>query len=89
MQFHGGSVREFEENNTVKALLEMREQGLVKWIGASTNLPHLPTLIDWGVFDIFQLPYSALDRAHVASLRGRWVSCRLGVEWLAAGPRRD
>ena len=24
-----------------------------------------------------------------ASLRGRWVSCRLGVEWLAAGPRRD
>ena len=64
MQFHGGSVREFEENDTVKALLEMREQGLVKWIGASTNLPHLPTLIDWGVFDIFQLPYSALDRTH-------------------------
>ena len=28
-----------------------------------------------------------------ASLRGRWVNCRLavrlGVEWLAAGPRRD
>ena len=24
-----------------------------------------------------------------ASLRGRWVSCRLGVEWLAARPRRD
>ena len=28
-----------------------------------------------------------------ASLRGRWVSCRLavrpGMEWLAAGPRRD
>ena len=28
-----------------------------------------------------------------ASLRGRWVSCRLavrpGVEWLAAGPRRE
>ena len=64
MQFHGGSVREFEENDTVRALLEMREQGLVKWIGASTNLPHLPTLIDWGVFDIFQLPYSALDRTH-------------------------
>ena len=64
MQFHGGSVREFEENGTVKALLEMREQGLVKWVGASTNLPHLPTLIDWGVFDIFQLPYSALDRTH-------------------------
>ena len=35
------------------------------------------TLADWGG----------------ASLRGRWVSCRLavrpGVEWLAAGPRRE
>lgn len=64
MQLHGGSVREFEESGTVEALVEMREQGLVKWIGASTNLPHLPTFIEWGVFDIFQLPYSALDRTH-------------------------
>ncbi|MCY4530630.1 MAG: aldo/keto reductase [Chloroflexi bacterium] len=64
MQTHGGSVREFEQNGTVDALVDMREQGLVKWIGASTNLPHLPTFIEWGVFDIFQLPYSALDRTH-------------------------
>ena len=64
MQTHGGSVREFEENGAVDALLEMREQGLVNWIGVSTNLPDLPTFIEWGVFDIFQLPYSALDRTH-------------------------
>ena len=64
MQTHGGSVREFEENGAVDALLEMREQGMVNWIGTSTNLPDLPTLIEWGVFDIFQLPYSALDRTH-------------------------
>ena len=64
MQTHGGSVREFEENGAVDTLLEMREQGLVNWIGTSTNLPDLPTLIEWDVFDIFQLPYSALDRTH-------------------------
>ncbi len=64
MQTHGGSVREFEENCAVDTLLEMREQGLVNWIGTSTNLPDLPTLIEWDVFDIFQLPYSALDRTH-------------------------
>ena len=33
------------------------------------------------------------DARDGASLRGRWVSCRLavrpGMEWLAAGPRRD
>ncbi len=64
MQTHGGSVREFEENGAVDALLEMREQRMVNWIGTSTNLPDLPTLIEWDVFDIFQLPYSALDRTH-------------------------
>ncbi|MYD51704.1 MAG: aldo/keto reductase [Dehalococcoidia bacterium] len=64
MQTHGGSVQDFEQNGTVEALVEMREQGLVNWIGVSTNLPHLPTFIEWGVFDIFQLPYSALDRTH-------------------------
>lgn len=64
MQFHGGTVQDFTRNGSVEALQEMREQGLVKWIGASTNLPDLPTFIEWGVFDIFQLPYSALDRTH-------------------------
>ncbi|MXY45122.1 MAG: aldo/keto reductase [Dehalococcoidia bacterium] len=64
MQTHGGSVSDFEQNGTVEALVEMREQGLVNWIGVSTNLPHLPTFIAWGLVDIFQLPYSALDRTH-------------------------
>ncbi len=64
MQLHGASARDCEENGTVEALLEMRDQGLVSWIGASTNMPDLPTFLEWGVFDIFQLPYSALDRRH-------------------------
>ena len=45
-------------------MLEMREQGKVKWIGASTNLPDLATYEKWNVFDVYQLPYSALERDH-------------------------
>jgi aryl-alcohol dehydrogenase-like predicted oxidoreductase len=27
-------------------------------------LPDLPTYLNWGVFDVFQIPYSALEREH-------------------------
>ena len=64
MQFHGASVQDCEKGRLVDALLEMREQGKVRWIGASTNLPDLPSFIDWGVFDVLQIPYSALERGH-------------------------
>lgn len=64
MQFHNPSVEECEEGDLVEALKEMRQQGKVRWLGVSTTLPHLPTFLDWGVFDTFQIPYSALEREH-------------------------
>ena len=84
MQFHGATVRDCEETGAVETLIEMRDQGLVSWIGASTNLPDLPAFIEWGVFDIFQLPYSALDRSHEewltkAAESGAGVLIRSGV----------
>ena len=66
MQLHGGSVEEIEQGDLVEALQEMRRQGKVRWIGASAMLPHLSTYVGWGVFDEFQIPYSALDRDHEA-----------------------
>lgn len=84
MQFHGATVRDCERDGSVEALQEMREQGLVRWIGASTNLPDLPTFIDWNVFDVFQLPYSVLDRSHEhwitkAAEAGAGILIRAGV----------
>ena len=35
-----------------------------RWIGASTVAPHLATFVEQGVFDTFQVPYSALERTH-------------------------
>ena len=64
MQLHNPTVDECETADLVKALQDMREQGKVRWIGVSTTLPHLPTYLEWGVFDVFQIPYSALERDH-------------------------
>ena len=64
MQLHGGSVEDIQQENVVESLQEMRRQGKVRWIGTSTALPHLPTYLEWGVFDEFQIPYSALHRDH-------------------------
>jgi aryl-alcohol dehydrogenase-like predicted oxidoreductase len=64
MQLHNPQVEETEKNHLVDALKEMQQQGKVRWISISTTLPHLPTYLEWGVFDTFQIPYSALQREH-------------------------
>ena len=64
MQLHNPSVEETEKNRLIDALQEMQQQGKVQFISISTTLPHLPTYLEWGVFDTFQIPYSALERAH-------------------------
>jgi aryl-alcohol dehydrogenase-like predicted oxidoreductase len=64
MQLHNPPVAETEANGLVEVLKEMRQQGKVRFISISTTLPHLPTYLNWGVFDTFQIPYSALERDH-------------------------
>src|SRR5512133_1169353 len=64
MQLHNPPVEETEKGHLVDVLKEMQQQGKVRFISISTTLPHLPTYLKWGVFDTFQIPYSALERDH-------------------------
>jgi aryl-alcohol dehydrogenase-like predicted oxidoreductase len=64
MQLHNPSVEECERGDLVNVLQEMRQQGKIRFMSISTTLPHLPTYLKLGVFDTFQIPYSALERAH-------------------------
>jgi len=64
MQLHNPPVEETEKNQLVDALKEMQQQGKVRFISISTTLPHLPIYLQWGVFDTFQIPYSALEREY-------------------------
>jgi aryl-alcohol dehydrogenase-like predicted oxidoreductase len=65
VQFHRSvSRRELEERGAVDALLKLKREGRVRFIGVSGTLPNLDEQIGMGVFDVFQIPYSALQREH-------------------------
>ncbi len=64
MQFHGGDAVTLQENGLIDQLLEFKKQGLVRHIGVSSKLPDLPGLIELGVFETFQIPYSCLAPEH-------------------------
>jgi aryl-alcohol dehydrogenase-like predicted oxidoreductase len=64
LQLHNATVDDVERGGLVDVLKEIQATGMTRWIGASTISPHLATFIDWGVFDTFQVPYSALERTH-------------------------
>jgi aryl-alcohol dehydrogenase-like predicted oxidoreductase len=51
-------------DDTVETLQSLHDEGKVRFIGMSGILPNLPDHIAMGVFDVFQIPYSAVQREH-------------------------
>ena len=69
VQFHASPSRQtLEEHGALDALIELRDAGKVRFIGISGTLPHLIEHIGMGVFDVFQVPYSAVEREHEAAI---------------------
>jgi aryl-alcohol dehydrogenase-like predicted oxidoreductase len=67
VQFHiSPSRKELEEHGALEAVLELKRAGTVRFVGMSGTLPNLPDQIGMGVFDVFQIPYSAVEREHEA-----------------------
>jgi len=64
LQLHNPDVETAEKFKVVDTLQELKKSGVVRFIGCSATAPHLKTYIGWGVFDAFQIPYSALERRH-------------------------
>jgi aryl-alcohol dehydrogenase-like predicted oxidoreductase len=52
------------ENDVIETLYALQQEGKTRFIGMSGILPHLPDHIALGVFDVFQVPYSAVQREH-------------------------
>jgi aryl-alcohol dehydrogenase-like predicted oxidoreductase len=82
MQLHNPPVEETEKNHLVDVLKEMQQQGKIRFVSISTTVPHLPTYLKWGIFDTFQIPYSALERVHE-----EWISqaARAGIGTIIRG----
>ena len=65
VQVHMSPSRaQMEAEDTVGVLMAARDQGKVRFLGMSGILPNLPDHIAMGVFDVFQIPYSAVQREH-------------------------
>ncbi|PLS76935.1 MAG: aldo/keto reductase [Chloroflexi bacterium] len=84
LQLHNPSVEQVEQGDLVQVLKDLQAAGKTRWIGCSSTLPHLATYVAWGVFDAFQIPYSALERRHEewisrASETGAGIIIRGGV----------
>ncbi len=84
LQLHNPDVESCERGKLVDVLQEIKKSGAAKWIGCSSTSPHLKTYIGWGVFDAFQIPYSALERTHenlitAAAQAGAGIIIRGGV----------
>jgi aryl-alcohol dehydrogenase-like predicted oxidoreductase len=85
VQFHRSLTREeFDAEGALSEALALRDEGKVRFVGVSAVLPTLDEQIDMGVFDAFQIPYSALQREHEdvitrASDAGMGIVIRGGV----------
>jgi aryl-alcohol dehydrogenase-like predicted oxidoreductase len=67
LQVHISPSRQrMEDDGTVETLLSLRDEGKVRFIGMSGTLPNLTDHIDMDVFEVFQIPYSALQPEHEA-----------------------
>ncbi len=95
MQFHSSpSQEELEKEDVVDVLVKLKEQGKIRFIGISAILPDIKDHIEMGVFDVFQIPYSALEREHeeqisAAAEAGAGTVIRGGVAKGAPSPDKQ
>lgn len=65
MQLHGNPTREMlERQGGMEALLELKQKGIIGHIGLSSRKPYLNEFLDMGAFEVFQIPYSVIQRQH-------------------------
>ena len=85
LQVHLSPTRaQMEEDGTIEEMIALREEGKVRFLGMSGLLPNLPEHLEMDVFEVFQIPYSALQREHEglitqAAEKGAGVLVRGGV----------
>ncbi|MCH8939631.1 MAG: aldo/keto reductase [Chloroflexi bacterium] len=85
VQLHGSPTQAvLEQHGAVDTMLDLQKQGKIRFLGMSGTHPNLPDHINMGVFDAFQIPYSAVEREHEgamseASKAGAGIIIRGGV----------
>src|ERR671923_847914 len=69
VQFHFSPAREvLEQEGAIQTLYDLQRAGQIRFLGCSSILPHLTDHIAMGVFDVLQIPYSALQLEHEVAI---------------------
>ena len=63
-QLHNPSPEQVREGDLLAVMEDVKKQGKARHIAISSTLPHIPEYLEWGVFESYQIPYSALERRH-------------------------
>lgn len=63
-QLHNPKPEQVQAEDLVAFMQDIQKQGKVRHIGISSTNPFIDTFIQWGVFESFQIPYSALEPEH-------------------------
>ena len=88
LQFHISPSRQtLEQDGALETVLELKRAGTIRFIGMSGTLPHIVDHIAMGVFDVFQIPYSAVEREHEAIIAAAARRPAPASSFVAARPR--
>jgi aryl-alcohol dehydrogenase-like predicted oxidoreductase len=93
LQFHSSpSKQQLLEHGAIECVQDLKRQGKVRWIGMSGTIPNLKDHLEMGVFDEYQIPYSAMEREHedlivAASRAGAGIVIRGGAA--KGGPGKE
>jgi aryl-alcohol dehydrogenase-like predicted oxidoreductase len=69
LQFHFSPAKEvLEHEGAIQTLEHLKRDGKIRFLGCSSILPNLTDHIRMGVFDVLQIPYSALQPEHEAAI---------------------
>ena len=83
VQFHASPAQSvLEQHGAVETLLDLQREGKIRFLGMSGTLPNLPDQIAMGVFDAFQIPYSAVEREHEDAMA---QACEAGAGVIVRG----
>lgn len=63
-QLHNPTPEQVQEDDLVPFMQAIKKEGKVRHVSISSTVPHILTFLKWGVFESFQIPYSALERTH-------------------------
>ncbi len=65
VQFHVSPSEEtLRQEAAIETLRDIQTEGKIRFLGSSSTLPNIVDHLAMGVFDEFQIPYSALQRDH-------------------------